>query len=105
MEGTEKCRKRARRGGKAQDGYSESRLARADASQGCAVSLCDGRHPDGSFHLSAQGGEHPFDPDEEGGDARGGVRLRSNWKAAVHPQCKAAGLGAIKLWMSQGQRG
>lgn len=24
--------------------------------------------------------EHPFDPDGEGGDARGGVRLRSKWK-------------------------
>lgn len=55
MEGTEKCGKRARRGGKAQDGYSKSRLAWADVSQGYAVSLCDGRHPDGSFRLRRVG--------------------------------------------------
>lgn len=102
MEGTEKCRKRVRRGGKPRDGCSESRLAWVVVSQGNAVSLWGGRHS--WLFPSAQGGEHPFDPDGEGGDARGGIRLRSHWKAAACPQCKAMDLGAIKLQMSQGQR-
>lgn len=32
-----------------------------------------------------QGREPPFDPDSGGGDARGGVRVRSKWKAAACP--------------------
>lgn len=35
----------------------------------------------------------------------GGIRLRSKCKAAAGPQCKAMGLGAIRLWMSYGQLG
>lgn len=36
-------------------------------------------------------GELPFDPDGDGGGARAGVRPRSNWKAAVYPQCSSYG--------------
>lgn len=65
--------------GKPQGGHSKSRPAWVDASQECAASLRDARHSDDSCRLR-QGREHLFDPDGEGGDARGGVRLRSKWK-------------------------